>query len=88
MKRVSRVQQFASDNYSGICPQAWAAMEQANSGHVPSYGDDDWTLKAADMFRELFDSDCEVFFVFNGTAGAIPWPWRLSVSLTTRGDLP
>lgn len=69
MKRIARVQQFASDNYSGICPEAWKMMEQANSGHVSSYGDDDWTHRAADMFRELFETDCEVFFVFNGTAG-------------------
>jgi threonine aldolase len=61
-------QQFASDNYSGICPEAWAAMEAANHGHAPSYGDDPWTARAADAFRELFETDCEVFFAFNGTA--------------------
>src|SRR2546430_14644655 len=32
-------QQFASDNYSGICPEAWAAMSAANLGHAPAYGD-------------------------------------------------
>src|SRR5271163_229987 len=62
------VQQFASDNYSGICPEAWAAMEAANRGHVSGYGDDPWTAAAADAFRELFGTDCEVFFAFNGTA--------------------
>ncbi|MFV3075396.1 threonine aldolase family protein [Niveispirillum fermenti] len=61
-------QQFASDNYAGICPQAWAAMEAANQGHVPAYGDDVWTDRAADAFRTLFGIDCEVFFAFNGTA--------------------
>ncbi|MBP7337480.1 low specificity L-threonine aldolase [Niveispirillum sp.] len=61
-------QQFASDNYAGICPQAWAAMEAANQGHVPAYGDDVWTDRAADAFRSLFGTDCEVFFAFNGTA--------------------
>jgi threonine aldolase len=61
-------QQFASDNYSGVCPEAWEAMERANRGHVSSYGDDPWTAKAADAFRELFETDCEVFFVFNGTS--------------------
>ena len=61
-------QQFASDNYSGICPEAWAAMEKANRGHAAAYGDDAWTARAADAFRELFDTDCEVFFAFNGTA--------------------
>ena len=61
-------QQFASDNYSGICPEAWAAMEKANLGHERAYGDDQWTERAAEYFRELFETDCEVFFAFNGTA--------------------
>lgn len=61
-------EQFASDNYSGICPEALDYMLQANQGHAPAYGDDHWTQKAADQFRELFEIDCEVFFVFNGTA--------------------
>ena len=25
---------FASDNYSGICPEAWSAMADANQGSV------------------------------------------------------
>src|SRR6185437_15678442 len=61
-------QQFASDNYAGICPEAWEAMQTANHGHVTSYGDDPWTARAADAFRDLFEANCEVFFVFNGTA--------------------
>jgi threonine aldolase len=61
-------QQFASDNYSGICPEAWAAMEAANHGHASAYGDDHWTAIASEAFRELFERDCEVFFAFNGTA--------------------
>jgi threonine aldolase len=60
--------QFASDNYSGACPEAWAALEKANSGHLPGYGEDPWTERASDLLRELFETDCEVFFVFNGTA--------------------
>src|SRR6202161_753817 len=61
-------QQFGSDNYAGICPEAWAAMEAANRGHATSYGDDPWTAKASDAFRKLFETECEVFLVFNGTA--------------------
>ncbi len=60
--------QFASDNYSGICPEAWAAMAEANAGHAVSYGNDVWTQRAADALREIFETNCEVFFVFNGTA--------------------
>jgi threonine aldolase len=59
---------FASDNTSGICPEAWAALAQANCDRVPSYGEDPWTTRASDLLRDLFETDCEVFFVFNGTA--------------------
>ena len=61
-------QHFASDNYAGVCPEAWAATLEANAGHAPAYGDDVWTSRAADAFRRLFETDCEVFFAFNGTA--------------------
>lgn len=65
---MKRNRQFASDNYSGICPEAWAAMAEANAGHEVSYGNDVWTQRAADKLREVFETDCEVFFVFNGTS--------------------
>src|SRR5205809_4026891 len=60
--------QFASDNYAGICPEAWAALTEANAGHEVGYGNDTWTQHAADLLREVFEKDCEVFFVFNGTS--------------------
>src|SRR6266540_1831535 len=62
------IRHFASDNYAGICPEAWAALAEANAGHVTGYGDDAWTQKAADLIRDVFETHCEVFFVFNGTA--------------------
>lgn len=68
MKIPAGHRQFASDNYSGICPEAWSAMLEANQGHARSYGEDDWTSKATNLIRELFETDCEVFFVFSGTA--------------------
>ena len=68
MKNDTARRQFASDNYSGICPEAWKALEEANRSHVRSYGDDHYTARAADLIRELFETNCEVFFVFNGTA--------------------
>jgi threonine aldolase len=43
-------------------------MNAANSGYAVSYGDDDWTAKACSAIRNLFETDCEIFFVFNGTA--------------------
>lgn len=60
--------QFASDNYAGICPEAFAALTEANHGHAKSYGNDPWTEKAADLIRDIFETRCEVFFAFNGTA--------------------
>ncbi len=64
-----RQRNFASDNASAVCPEAWAAMAEANgAGHVPSYGADSYTQRATDAFRELFETDCDVYFVFNGTA--------------------
>src|ERR1043165_8076456 len=60
--------QFGSDNYAGICPEAWKTLEAANRGHSAGYGDDPYTARAADLIREVFETNCEVFFVFHGTA--------------------
>ncbi len=60
--------QFASDNLSGVTPEAWAEMARANHGHAPAYGNDEWTSHVADAVRELFEIDCDVYFTFNGTA--------------------
>jgi threonine aldolase len=65
---ADRRRQFASDNYAGVCPEAWAAMAEANAGHAHSYGDDPWTARAADLIRDVFETKCDVFFTFNGTA--------------------
>ncbi len=60
--------EFASDNTAAICPEAWAALQEANADAVPSYGDDRWTAGVCDRIREIFETDCDVYFVFNGTA--------------------
>ena len=65
---ASSRRQFASDNYAGICPEAFAALAEANQGHEVSYGDDSWTAKASNLIRDVFETNCEVFFVFNGTS--------------------
>ena len=59
---------FASDNTAGICPEALAAITAVNPGQVPSYGDDAATTEARRLFSDIFETACEVFFVFNGTA--------------------
>lgn len=43
-------------------------MEEANRGFAPAYGEDTWTDRAANAFRTLFETECDVYFVFNGTA--------------------
>jgi threonine aldolase len=59
---------FASDNTAGVCPEALAALAAANAGRAPSYGDDAHTAGAKKLFADVFERECDVFFVFNGTA--------------------
>jgi threonine aldolase len=62
-------EQFASDNSSAICPEAWDALAAANRGYAPSYGADCWTERALQGVRALFERpDARVFFLLNGTA--------------------
>jgi threonine aldolase len=59
--------EFASDNTAAICPEAWKALEQANSHYAPSYGDDEWTAAVCERVRQLFEVDCDVYLMFTGT---------------------
>jgi len=68
MTQVRPREEFASDNTAGICPEAMAALEEANRGVVTAYGDDEITARVYDRVREIFETDCAVYFVFNGTA--------------------
>src|SRR6266567_9267063 len=65
---TERRQEFASDNTAGLCPEAAAALADANAGAAAAYGDDEWTRRLCDRVRELFEIECDVFLVFNGTA--------------------
>ncbi|MEY2603971.1 MAG: threonine aldolase, partial [Verrucomicrobiota bacterium] len=60
--------QFASDNNAGCPPEVLDALQRFSAGHVVAYGSDTITAKAKEAFRALFETDCETFFVFNGTA--------------------
>src|SRR5438067_1779042 len=60
--------EFASDNTAAICPPAWAALAEANAEAEISYGDDKWSRRVVRRVREIFETDCEVFLIFNGTA--------------------
>jgi threonine aldolase len=59
---------FASDNTASICPEALAALQEANANYAPAYGEDRWTARICDRIREIFEADCDVYFVFTGTA--------------------
>ena len=60
--------EFASDNTAPICPEAWAALQEANADYAAAYGEDRWTARVCDRIRESFETDCDVYFVFTGTA--------------------
>ncbi|AQQ51902.1 threonine aldolase family protein [Planococcus lenghuensis] len=62
---------FASDNNSGIHPAILEAIQAANAGHAPAYGDDQLTEQAAWRFNEHFGADSKPLFVFNGTGANV-----------------
>jgi threonine aldolase len=62
---------FASDNYSGVHPEIMEALQKANIEHAGSYGSDEYTERAIEVFRSFFGDDAEVFFVYNGTGANV-----------------
>lgn len=70
---------FASDNYSGVHPEVMEALVRANHEHQGSYGGDEFTSRAVQLFKKNFGDSTEVFFVYNGTAANV-----LSLSILTQ----
>lgn len=70
---------FGSDNFSGVLPEVFKALEEAAYGHQHSYGEDIYTQKAVQDFKKIFGENIEVFFVYNGTGANV-----LSLSAFTR----
>lgn len=62
---------FASDNNAGVHRNVLEYIEKANVGHQAGYGDDEYTQRAIELFKEHFGSQAEVFFVFNGTGANV-----------------
>lgn len=62
---------FASDNYSGVHPEVMEALVRANHEHQGSYGGDEFTSRAIQLFKKQFGDTTEVFFVYNGTAANV-----------------
>jgi threonine aldolase len=65
------VRSFGSDNHAPVHPDVLAAVVAANSGDVPSYGDDPWTARADELFKVHFGPDAAAYLVFNGTAANV-----------------
>ncbi|MCC8174442.1 MAG: low specificity L-threonine aldolase [Odoribacter sp.] len=70
---------FGSDNFSGVLPEVFRALEEAAYGHQHSYGGDIYTEVAIKEFKNIFGNDIEVFFVYNGTGANV-----ISLSAFTR----
>lgn len=62
---------FGSDNFSGVLPEVFKALEEAAYGHQYAYGDDAYTQKAVDDFKQIFGEEIDVYFVYNGTGANI-----------------
>ena len=62
---------FGSDNHSGVCPEAMAAIAAANIGHALAYGDDEITLRLTELFRREFGPTATSYLVFNGTGANV-----------------
>jgi threonine aldolase len=59
---------FSSDNSYGAAPEILAALSAANTGAVPSYGDDALTANLRARMNAVFEHDVAVFPVVTGTA--------------------
>lgn len=65
------VRGFASDNHAGVHPEVLAALGAANEGHQAAYGDDVYTARLREVFRDHFGERTEVYPVFNGTGANV-----------------
>ena len=59
---------FISDNQAGAHPAVLAAISDAAAGLAEGYGEDALTATAESRVRDVFETDCAVFFVTTGTA--------------------
>ncbi len=64
---------FASDNWSGVCPEIMQTLSDINTGHVFAYGEGDEEVSQAayKKFRNHFGRNIKTYFVYNGTAANV-----------------
>ncbi len=71
MQKPAPFNSLASDNFSGIHPEVFEAIRQANLGHSMAYGDDPWNEHLHSLFKKHFGPPAEGFIVCNGTAANV-----------------
>lgn len=62
---------FGSDNHSGVHYKVFSALQQANVGFCPAYGDDPLTEKVLGDIEALFGGECAACFVMTGTGANV-----------------
>jgi threonine aldolase len=62
---------FASDNWSGVQPDIFSALAEANTLHAPAYGNDSYTENAKKLMEQEFGADISALFVLTGTAANV-----------------
>lgn len=70
---------FASDNFSGVLPEVMHYLQQINTGHQPSYGEDEYTQQATELLQQSFGGSIQVRYFTTGTAANI---YALKILLT------
>jgi len=69
-----------------VHPAALAAIEEANHGPAPAYGDDPWSDRLVERFRELLGDPVEVLTCWGGTGAnvvalaSVLDPWQAVVA--------
>ncbi len=73
---------FCSDNQTGASRQVLDTLMEANQGLTHSYGEDEWTTRAEESLRRVFECDLQAYFVATGTAAnclalsCLTQPWE------------
>jgi threonine aldolase len=68
---LSCTRTFASDNWSGVHPDIFAALAEANNLHAPAYGNDSYTEHAVKLLKQEFGGEISAHFVLTGTAANV-----------------
>ena len=62
---------FASDNNASVHPAIMKALNDANAGHAVGYGDDPYTSRVNETFKDAFGKESDAYLVWNGTGANV-----------------